>query len=401
MIYDPSIPENHTYNGIIVPMEFWAPVTEEMVPNVAPIYYISNLGNLYNIESHKYCNAKVKVGDYIRVLLNCKDGSKRMTTIHRLVCMAFNGLPPGPGYNVDHINCDKACSIYLNLEWVTVGENNRRAYANNLNKVAEDRYNSLFTNDQVHEICRMLSEGVCIKVIASIMEKAIYPKKASCKMTDIIYQILSGNTYKSISKDYVFHDYSRIHLTDDEVRDVCIALSIGKSYDFIIDEVLDMGYCDKTERERLKETMYRIKTGKSFTRISSEYGFTDPETREQIMCIGTINKYCKYNIQTIDKVQYTNSSVNGDITENMDSSIETGNIEMDNSIQNISIDENKNTEPFYTSVLFENEANIVNKMIANGNSYDEILLALGPRGSDISVMSTVCTMMNSQGQNAI
>ena len=273
MIYDPSIPENHIYNGIIVPMEFWAPVTEEMVPGVLPIYWISNLGNLYNSETGRYSNATVKVGDCIRVLLCCKNGEKRMTTIHRLVCMAFNGLPPGPDYNVDHINCDKTCSIYLNLEWVTVGENNRRAHENDLCKIGVDHYHALFTIDQVHEICRMLSEGVPINTIASIMEKAIYPKKASCKMTDIIYNILGRNTYKSISKDYVFHNYSRIHLTDDEIHKACKAMKDGHSYDYIIDVVIGKSLCSNHERERLKETLYNIKRGKFFKRISSLYGF--------------------------------------------------------------------------------------------------------------------------------
>ena len=369
MIYDPSIPENHTYNGIIVPMEFWAPVTEEMVPNVAPIYYISNLGNLYNIESNKYCNAKIKVGDYIRVLLNCKDGSKRMTTIHRLVCMAFNGLPPGPGYNVDHINCDKTCSIYLNLEWVTVGENNRRAYANNLNKVAEDRYNSLFTNEQVHEICRMLSEGVPINTIASIMEKAIYPKQASYRMTDIIYQTLGGNTYKSISKDYVFHNYSRIHLTDYEVRIACIALVKGKTYDFIIDELLNKKDCDDVERSRLKETLYQIKSGNSFTRISCDYGFTDPEIRKQIM------KNSRRRRNSINTDDYSSIAYYAD---------------------------NPNIKPFPGKVLSIDEIRMINDMVKEGKPFNDIILALGPHGINIEVMCIVNNMIHDrEGQNAV
>lgn len=394
MIYDPSRPENHIYNGIIVPMEFWAPVTEEMVPGVLPIYWISNLGNLYNSETGRYSNAKIKVGDYIRVLLCCKNGEKRMTTIHRLVCMAFNGLPPGPDYNVDHINCDKTCSIYLNLEWVTVGENNRRAHDNDLCKIAEDHYHALFTNEQVHSICRMLSEGVPINTIASIMEEAIYPKQASYKMTDIIYNILRRNSYKSISKDYVFHDYSRIHLTDDEIHKVCISLVNGKSYDFIIDEVLNKKDCDEVERSRLKETMYQIKRGKSFTRISSDYGFTDPEIRKQIMKNSTKSKRHKNDYSPYDEEEDDICIVEEDGYEDfMSEDIKT-------TMNSISIGVMKVT-PKSSSILSKNEISIVNKMITDGKSYDEILLALGPRGSDISVMSAVCTMMNSQGQNVI
>lgn len=268
MIYDTN---NYTYNGLIVPVEYWAKVTDEMVPGVMPIYWVSNIGNFYNERSGEYSNAKAKPGDYIRVLLDHTDGSKHMTTIHRLVCMAFHGLPPGPMYDVDHINCDKSCSFEGNLEWVTRKENCVRAHNNNLCQVGEDYHNSIFTNEEVHEICRMLSEGVPIKTIVKIMEEKIYPRKYSYRMSDIIYQILHRIIWTSVSKDYVFHDYSRIHLNSEQVHLACKALEDGYSYDTIIDIVLGMQNCDDHKRERIKETLYNIKRGKSFTNISSNY----------------------------------------------------------------------------------------------------------------------------------
>lgn len=53
MIYDPT---TYTYNGLFIPMEVWKPITQEMVPGVKPIYWISNIGNIYNSESRKYFN---------------------------------------------------------------------------------------------------------------------------------------------------------------------------------------------------------------------------------------------------------------------------------------------------------------------------------------------------------
>lgn len=268
MIYDTN---NYTYNGLIVPVEYWAKVTDEMVPGVMPIYWVSNIGNFYNERSGEYSNAKAKPGDYIRVLLDHTDGSKHMTTIHRLVCMAFHGLPPEPTYDVDHINCDKSCSFEGNLEWVTRKENCVRAHNNNLCQVGEDYHNSIFTNKEVHEICRMLSEGVPIKTIVKIMEEKIYPRKYSYRMSDIIYQILHRIIWTNVSKDYVFHDYSRIHLNSEQVHLACKALEDGYSYDTIIDIMLGMQNCDDHKRERIKETLYNIKRGKSFTNISSNY----------------------------------------------------------------------------------------------------------------------------------
>ena len=213
-------------------------------------------------------------------------------------------------------------------------------------------------------------------------------------MTDIIYNILRRNSYKSISKDYVFNDYSRIHLTDDEIHKVCISLVDGKSYDFIIDEVLNKKDCDEVERSRLKETMYQIKRGRSFTRISSEYGFTDPEIRKQIMKNSTKSKRHKNIYSPYDDKEDDICIAEEDGYENfMSDDIKVTMNSVTNGVIKVA--------PKNSSILSKNEINIVNKMIANGNSYDEILLALGPRGSDISVMSTVCTMMNDQGQNVI
>lgn len=268
MIYDTN---NYTYNGLIVPVEYWAKITDEMVPGVRPVYWISNLGNLYNEETGRYSNATVKPNDYIRVMLYHKDGVPHMTTIHRLVCMAFHGLPPGPKYDVDHINCDKSCSFEGNLEWVTKRENNIRAHNNNLCQVGEDHYRSILTNDEVHEICRMLSEGIPIKTIIKTMEDRIYPRKYSDGIDDIIYQILHRVIWTSVSKDYVFYDYSRIHLNNEQVHLACKALEDGCDYDTIINVVLGMPNCDDHKRERIKETLYNIKRGRAFTNISSNY----------------------------------------------------------------------------------------------------------------------------------
>lgn len=288
MIYDK--PEHYMYNGAIIPMEFWKPVTDEMVPGVEPIYWISNIGNLYNSKTGKFSNALIKENDYVRVMLSHKDGSKHMTTIHRLVCMAFHGLPPEPNYEVDHVNCIKSCSVENNLEWVTKQENNRRACENNLLHVAEDNYHSILTNEEAEEICIMLSNGIPIRTICDIMDKKIYPRKYAGGIESIVYQILHRAIWTSISKNYQFYDYSRIHLSDNEIHLVCKALEDGCQYDYIIDNILKLE-CDSHKRERLKETFYHIKRGKAFTNISSQYNISNK--RKLTLSDEELNMVCK------------------------------------------------------------------------------------------------------------
>ena len=267
MIYDFN---NYIYNGLIVPMEIWRPVTEEMVPGVKPIYWISNIGNLYNSETGKYSNAKPH-NDYVCIMLCHQDGTRHMTTIHRLVCMAFNGLPPEEGYEVDHVNCDRTCSYEGNLEWVTKRENSVRAHNNDLVPVAEDHYKAIFTNEEIHEICKMLQDGLPIKVITKKVEEMIYPR-VYADIPSLLYQLHTGGIWKKISSQYIFSSYSRTHFTDDEIEKACQMMSIGCKYDTIL---IELGKTDITphQRERMKETLYNIKRGRAFTHISSKYTF--------------------------------------------------------------------------------------------------------------------------------
>lgn len=269
MIYDL---EKVYYNGYIIPMEFWKPVTQEMVPGIRPIYWISNIGNLYNSETGYYSNATIHPNDYIRIMVQMQDGTRQMTTIHRLVCLAFNGIPEDFAYEVDHINCDKTCSVENNLEWVTKYENNMRARNNKLIPVAEDHYRSILTNDEVHEICNMLQNHIPIDEICNIIDNKILPRKFACGIKSIIYQLLSKSIWKEITLNYNFPSYSRIHFTDEEVHIACQMMQDGCIYDDVINKLRPN--CDSHERERLKEVLYHIRRGAFFKEISSQYNLS-------------------------------------------------------------------------------------------------------------------------------
>ena len=286
MIYDPK---NYTYDGLIVAMEFWKDITDEMVPGVRPVYMISSLGNLYNKETGQFSNASIKPNDYIRVILRDVDGNQISTTIHRLVCLAFNGPCPGPGYEVDHINCDRTCSFYQNLEFVPKRENTRRAVEKGRHEFGERRYNAKMTNDEVREICEMLSKGIPIKEIAEIMENKIYPRKYK-SMINIIHQILNREDWSCISKDYVFHNYNRTHLSDEMAKIACEYMQRGVGYDDIIDNILHLDV-DSNERERLKESLYKMKKHESYKSISSQYSFDKDLSND--LTDDEINLICK------------------------------------------------------------------------------------------------------------
>lgn len=53
-----------------------------------------------------------------------KDGVHKSALVHRLVAIAFVGLPPTPDHQVNHKDFDKSNNVPENLEWVTQTENN-------------------------------------------------------------------------------------------------------------------------------------------------------------------------------------------------------------------------------------------------------------------------------------
>lgn len=70
----------------------------------------------------------------------CVNGRKKSTAVHRLVCMAFNGMPESEDMQVDHLNMLRSDNRPENLEWVTPKENQRRKVRSKkaIRGVAED-----------------------------------------------------------------------------------------------------------------------------------------------------------------------------------------------------------------------------------------------------------------------
>lgn len=76
---------------------------------------------------------------YCRVMLR-QNGRTIPTSVHRIVCEAFNGPPPSPNHVVNHKNGIKSDNRAENLEWVTQRENVRHAWTMGLSgrKIGHD-----------------------------------------------------------------------------------------------------------------------------------------------------------------------------------------------------------------------------------------------------------------------
>lgn len=89
-------------------------------------YWISDLGNVYDVIRHRLLRTKADADGYILVDLRNDDNIVRSKRVHRLVAEAFlpDWTPEWP-WTVNHMNGKKDDNRLINLEMLTAGDNSR------------------------------------------------------------------------------------------------------------------------------------------------------------------------------------------------------------------------------------------------------------------------------------
>jgi hypothetical protein len=83
--------------------------------------YVSNMGHFKN-EHKQLLKIKIDKGGYCRVRT-----SEGFRYAHRLVMLTWKPIPDAENLTVDHLDHNKRNNSVLNLEWVSLEENHRRA----------------------------------------------------------------------------------------------------------------------------------------------------------------------------------------------------------------------------------------------------------------------------------
>ena len=109
-------------------VEFWKPITSDIVPNVIPNrYYISSKGNTYNSNTHKPIGLSTHKKGYKQFTMISKsdDGKSKQVTrkIHRCVLELFNPIENSDKLEAVHKNGNILDNDISNLEWCTSAEN--------------------------------------------------------------------------------------------------------------------------------------------------------------------------------------------------------------------------------------------------------------------------------------
>lgn len=216
-----------------------------------PNYSIDQKGNIYSNTSHKYMSQRINEDGYKLVSLTVDMNTTKIFRVHRLVAETFIPNPDNKP-EVNHIDGDKTNNTVENLEWVTSKENKEHGWETGLYKDKLENHHAAFlTNDQIHSICKCISEGMRNVDIA----KEFNTNK------DHISHIKRGDIWGEISCLYDFNIQRKARKSKTTVESVCKLILEGKKDKEVVELLGNVKLID-VKRIRSKET---------FSNISSKY----------------------------------------------------------------------------------------------------------------------------------
>ena len=95
-----------------------------------------------------------------RTVSLCHESKKVTKAVHRLVCMAFHGMPK-PGQETRHINGNKEDNRPENLCWGTAAENWHDKRIHRTAATGERHHAAKFTNKEREHIAWAVKHGLC------------------------------------------------------------------------------------------------------------------------------------------------------------------------------------------------------------------------------------------------
>lgn len=217
-------------------------------------YEVNELGEIFRIGNTTPKYQSVNRDGY-KVVGLWKDNKSTAKTVHRLVALAFIPNPENKPC-VNHIDGNKQNNHVSNLEWMTYSENTIHSFKNGLQipLKGEDVSVALHTNEQVHEICKLMEQG--LRNI-EITQNYGYSKS-------LLKNIRNGDSWEHIKSQYNIPVRSRV-LSEETVRWICEKLEQGYRICDIVRESTNV----KVNKNNVKE----IKNRNIYTYYSKDYNF--------------------------------------------------------------------------------------------------------------------------------
>ena len=140
----------------------WKPI---IIDGKETNYEVSNIGFVRNITYNRLLEGSHDSRGYkiVSIYIGKKLHSKK---VHRLVAQAFIPNPENKP-TVNHKDGNKNNNAVSNLEWATHQENIDHAIATGLRDISGMKASSnIYTDEQVHKVCKMLEDGKSARYIA-------------------------------------------------------------------------------------------------------------------------------------------------------------------------------------------------------------------------------------------
>jgi len=210
------------------PMEEWKIINyKDIKPNN---YEVSNYGRIRNCITGIILKQQ-KGSNYYHITYSILPRGQKAYTTHKIVAKHFVYGETEERNEIDHIdsykneNGIKCNNFYMNLEWVTRSENNKRAYNKGIMcRKCEKHHLTELTNQEVIQICKLIAN---YNNYINGMDNEIYDImiKINPNITsEIIKQIRIKRNWKDISDLYFSDIYCERNITREDAHLICQSL---------------------------------------------------------------------------------------------------------------------------------------------------------------------------------
>lgn len=260
--------------NIPIGVEKWAPLNYN--GKILSRYSVSDHGRIYDHKRNECLPYYHQRGLYWYARVHVNHSVTASVAVHRAVLMAFK---PHPNFDddieVNHIDGNPQNNNLNNLEWVTSEINTLHAIKTGLRKQnGTDNGRAVYSDEEVHEICKLIDQGYGNAQIANILNHLEEPERSSfcANVSSIKY----GKTRRDISVQYNFMKGNVFKLySNDFAHLVCNFLS-DPNRDYTYDEIADYLQIPKNERVNFKQFVNKIILGREAKNVSPIYDIKRP-----------------------------------------------------------------------------------------------------------------------------
>lgn len=210
--------------------EIWKKI---VIKDLKDIYWISNYGRVYNEQSGYIMQGHIVNNGYVVVSFRNIYNKRIYCHVHRVLMLTFYPIENEDKFVVNHIDGNKQHNFLWNLEWTTQKGNVKHAFDTGLRKCGEYSSHNIFTDQEVHSVCKYMEQGYDINQISEM----VFHSTPTPQIKVLCINISNKKGWTHISSLYNIDNYRKGKVfSENEVRFICN--SIENNPNISNDEIL-------------------------------------------------------------------------------------------------------------------------------------------------------------------